>query len=366
MLMSRRDIDALRMVCWCQCVDANDMLRVFTKTELDNLRYLRLIKRYVRNGAYTATAVGLSFLRRALSDELPDLTLSYHSQAMLRRMRVSQIVLTAYQAGINPFITKTEELTKEPSMFLSAISRSRGSNPWGSTRVAALAHFGGQVFAFHYVCPEIGPLSLSDELMTFSNQSAHLHGQQRGIVFAGASYGDVLAELQNLSDGGYSRLIGYGDAYSILQLPVYILSCDAVGAVQLRLMSLPDYRRRLTLAALRDQFSPPPEELPECDALFQGVPFLMAADMDLRRIDAALNKARSFGTEKPVLAALEGQAEAVLYERYRDTGKARVFALTEEALAAALGTGGLIYEPKSGPYLTRKGETIDAPPIKAG
>ena len=41
-----------------------------------------------------------------------------------------------------------------------------------------------------------------------------------------------------------------------------------------------------------------------------------------------------------MLAALEAQAEAVLYARYRDTGKARVFTLTDAALQEFLGGEG--------------------------
>ena len=65
-----------------------------------------------------------------------------------------------------------------------------------------------------------------------------------------------------------------------------------------------------------------------------------------------------------ILAALEAQAEAVLYARYRDTGKARVFTLTDAALKEFLGAEGTGRDPSQLPFTTAKGEVIHAPLIK--
>ena len=65
------------------------------------------------------------------------------------------------------------------------------------------------------------------------------------------------------------------------------------------------------------------------------------------------------------MAALEGQAEAVLYARYRDTGMARVFTLTEAALTDFLGGPPTLYTPTRTQFLTEKGDVVDAPPIQA-
>ena len=58
----------------------------------------------------------------------------------------------------------------------------------------------------------------------------------------------------------------------------------------------------------------------------------MAADMDLRRIDAVLQAAKANGMKQIAIATLRGQAETVLFPRYRDTGLARVFAGAGELL----------------------------------
>ena len=172
-----------------------------------------------------------------------------------------------------------------------------------------------------------------------------------------------MSMVPTLSPG--DRLIGYGEAYQRLRMDAHLVTCDTTGALQLAIMARPDYRRRLTRLAVQSKFVPPPEDFPGCDAFYEGAPFLLAADMDLRRIDAAIQTAYERGCYPVVLAALAGQAEAVLYARYRDTGKARVFRLTDSALREFFGTDSPLYAPSHQQFLTAKGEAIGAPLIQA-
>lgn len=365
MVFSERDMAVLRLLRWCQYVRPEDLTGLASKTELQNLMCLGLVKRHRTSGAYALTSRGLSFVGELFSGRVPNLSQSYHKDAILRRLRVSRVALTAYRAGVQIFTTSTEELSTSPTLFLSAITRGRGSNPWGSTRVAALMHLGGLICAVHYVCPGIGKVALTDELTAFSNQAAPYQTLQRGMIFAGETYQDILTELAEPGPERDTKLIPYGEVYRCLGLPVYLLSCDDVGALQLRLMSVPDYRRRLTQAALKSQYAPPPEDLPGLDAVFHGLPFVMAVDMDLRRIDAALKTAYERGCSQIAMAALEGQAEAVLFSRYRDTGKARVFILTQAALTEVLGGPPVLHTPPRMQFVTEKGDVVDAPLIQA-
>ena len=330
-IFSERDIDALRLLCWCQYIRTEDMGELLTETEQCNLMLLGLMRQHKRSMAYTLTNQGRSFLARVLHGALPELAQSYHKDAIQRRLRLARLILPAYRGSVYPFTVAVEDLLHSPSLFLAAVTRSRGANPWGSTRIAAIARLGELLCATHYVCPGIGKLALTDELNAFTNQTARFRDTRRAFLFSGESYGDILTELEIPEPRTDAKLISYGAAYRCLQFPVYLLSCDGTGAVQLQIMSVPDYRRKLTRAALKGQYQPP--ENPAWDALFQSIPFVMAADMDLRRIDAAVSEACQKGFPQIALAALAGQAETVLFPRYRDTGKARVFILTNEAVS---------------------------------
>jgi len=336
---------------------------VATEPERENLAALGLVKRHEKSGALVLTGKGFEFLQTLLGN-IPRPALPYHDYAVQRRLRVSRLAVTAYRAGVDIFKGTPEELAESPSLALSTYTRGRGSNPWGSTRVAAITRLENCLYAMHYVCPGIGKLALMDELAAFSNQTARFHDTRRAFLFAGDSYRDLICELERPPDREDAKLLNYGGVYRCLQLPVHLLSCDATGAVQLQIMAVPDYRQKLTMAALKNQYRPPPPDVPEWDAMFQNTPFVLAADMDLRRVDAALRAARARGCRQIALAALEGQAEKILFSRYRDTGLARVFVLTAEAVSMTTSRKPAPYSPPRTQFMTEKGDVVDAPPIQ--
>ena len=92
---------------------------------------------------------------------------------------------------------------------------------------------------------------------------------------------------------------------------------------------------------------------------------LSLPEEDLRRLDAAISIARQEGYPQIAVAALEGQAETILFPRYRDTGKARVFILAGEAVSEVTGRPPVPYTPPRTQFLTAEGDVIDAPPFKA-
>ena len=149
-----------------------------------------------------------------------------------------------------------------------------------------------------------------------------------------------------------------------MKLPLLLLPCNETGCLQLRIMGVPNYRELLARIILKSHYVPPPADRSMYDALYQGVPFVMAADMDLRRIDAAVETARSDGISQIALAALPEQVEAVLNRRYRETGKARVFTITDAALRELLGSTAP-YAPPDLPFYTSEGSVLDVPPLKA-
>ena len=249
-------------------------------------------------------------------------------------------------------------------MFLPMIARNRGSNPWGSTRVAALVHTGDLMCAVHWVSPGIGCVALTDELTAFQNHTAAIPAKQRAIIFAASSYEEILSELDTVQEKQNTRLQTYREVYDCLKLPLFLLPCNDTGCLQLRIMGVPNYRELLARIILKSHYVPPPANRAMYDALYQGVPFVMAADMNLRHIDAAVEAARSDGISQIALAALPEQVETVLNRRYRESGRARVFTITDAALRELLGST-TPYTPHDLPFYTSEGGVLDVPPLKA-
>ena len=364
-LFSDLDMDVLRLIAWCQYLAPEELDGLCTETERCNLLGTGLIKLHRKSGSLILTGKGAAFLQEQFGPHVPGTPPSYRESIIRRRLRLSQIVLTAYRSGIHVFTLHPEDLTEENSLFLPAITRGRGRNPWGNTRMAAISHLGELACAVHYVEPGIGKILLVDELTAFSNNIAFLKSHPLRLFFAGASYAEILSELETPPEEPSERLMTYGEAYAQLHLPVHLLSCDTTGALQLQIMAQPDYRRRLARAALKSQYRPPPQEVPEWDALFRDRPFVMAADMDLKRVDAAISAAQANGQPSIALAALEEQVKTVFLHRYRDKGLAQVFTLTEGALAE-LGCGAGSLRPSiRRPFWTEKGDVVHAPLIQA-
>ena len=363
MIFTTRDLDILRFLRWCRFVLAEDLTGAFSKAEVQNLEILRLIKLYQPAQAYTLTAAGNRLLDTAFPKLPAAVAPAYKAADTIRRIRQAKLVTTAYQAGVPVFTADVSALC-EQTMFLPMIARNRGTNPWGSTRVAALLHTGDLMCAIHWVSTGIGCVALTDELTAFQNHTASIPAKQRAIIFAASSYEEILAELDAGQEIQNTRLQSYREVYDCLKLPLLLLPCNETGCLQLRIMGVPNYRELLARIILKSHYVPQPADRAMYDALYQGAPFVMAADMDLRRIDAALDAARLDGLSQIALAALPEQVEVVLNRRYRETGKARVFTITESALRELLGSIAP-YTPPDLPFYTSEGSVLDVPPLKA-
>ena len=364
MMLSQRDLDILRLLRWCRMIRSKELYETFSKNEVMNLCAAQMIRFSDAAKAWLLTPCGNRVLGSAGVVLPPATAPTYREPDIMRRLRLAQIVTTAYASGVNIFLTKESELQSQPSLFLPFLHRNRGSNPWGSTRVAALLHTGDLMCAIHWVSPGIGCVALTDELTAFQNHTAAIPVKQRAIIFAASSYEEILSELDTVQEKQNTRLQSYREVYDCLKLPLFLLPCNDTGCLQLRIMGVPNYRELLARIILKSHYVLPPADRTMYDAMYQGAPFVMAADMDLRRIDAALNAARLDGLSQIALAALPEQVEAVLNRRYRETGKARVFTITESALRELLGSIAP-YAPPDLPFYTSEGSVLDVPPLKA-
>ena len=364
MMLSCSDLDILRLLRWCRMIRSKELYETFSKYEVMNLCAAQMIRFSEAAKAWCLTPCGNRVLGSSGFALPPAKAPTYREPNITRRLRLAQIVTTAYAAGVNIFLTKESELRSQPSLFLPFLHRNRGSNPWGSTRVAALLHTGDLMCAIHWVNPGIGCVALTDELTAFQNHTAAIPAKQRAMIFAASSYEEILAELDAGQKDQNTRLQSYREVYDCLKLPLFLLPCNETGCLQLRILGIPNYRELLAKIILKSHYVPPPADRAMYDALYQGVPFVMAADMNLRRIDAAVETACSDGLSQIVLAAFPEQVEAVLNRRYRETGKARVFTITESALRELLGSI-VPYTPPDLPFYTSEGSVLDVPPLKA-
>lgn len=79
MLFSVRDVDVLRLLCWCQNIRPQDLNSISTKAERENLMALGFIKLHERSGTLTLTGSGRALLDLIFNGAIPSLSLSYHA-----------------------------------------------------------------------------------------------------------------------------------------------------------------------------------------------------------------------------------------------------------------------------------------------
>ena len=104
-LFSVRDVDVLRLLCWCQNIRPQDLNSISTKAERENLMALGFIKLHERSGTLTLTGSGRALLELIFNGAIPSLSLSYHGAAIERRIRLSRLMLSAYRAGMDMILT---------------------------------------------------------------------------------------------------------------------------------------------------------------------------------------------------------------------------------------------------------------------
>lgn len=126
MLFSVRDVDVLRLLCWCQNIRPQDLNSISTKAERENLMALGFIKLHERSGTLTLTGSGRALLELIFNGAIPSLSLSYHGAAIERRIRLSRLMLSAYRAGIDVFASEVNVAREIPSLFLHQLQELEG------------------------------------------------------------------------------------------------------------------------------------------------------------------------------------------------------------------------------------------------
>ena len=359
MFFSTDEIEALLLFRWCHFISTKDYHRVISREVIQSLLYYHIISENEEYKAYKLSQPGIDLINERLSYRPPYKRPTYKVPYVSRRLLVSNFVLTAYNAGLIVFNTEESSLQKNASLYLAAQSRGTGYNPWGSSRIAALVRLGNIVCGVHGIYRDVGTLALNDEMKALTNCASRFSGVTPAVILTGKSYDVILAEITAPAKGKKTKKETYADLFGQSPYPVFLIPCNAVGSQQLIMMTKPDYRKRMTKIALGDAIAPPPHYHPEWDGLLDGVPVVMAADMDLRRIDAAAESAKAGGHAPIILICLKGQ-QSLLRERYKATGLAQkvfTFRADNPEYREAI----KLYTPSGDLYTTAKGEWIHVP-----
>lgn len=77
MIFCQREIDALRLLCWCRYVSPDSLRRIITQTEMSNLTTLGYIKEHPKSHALIPTYKAVELLQAAFDGAVPELIRVY-------------------------------------------------------------------------------------------------------------------------------------------------------------------------------------------------------------------------------------------------------------------------------------------------
>lgn len=273
------------------------------------------------------------------------------------------MMLTFYEAGLPIFHMHPAEIGNADGFCLSSITKGQGTNLWGNSRIAGILSIGHTAFAVHYVCPNIGRITMLNELNTLSIGASPLGKPRLAFIYVGDTYEEVMEELtatypQPTNSKKKQTRIYYKDAFNQSTKSIHLLTCGTLGALQLKIMQNSDHYTRLAMATLGNAYQPPTQD-DDCDAFYLGTPFYVAVDMNLTRLDRACTRGFIH------ILALEEQAVSVLIPRYGQTGLAKVYGIPQSVIEQFFGGPISYYSQEETPYRTKGGDVVYAPYIQA-
>lgn len=360
MLFSLSDIECLCCLHWCGLAALPVLRRRYTEEDIDALLRLNYLRHSEPAGAIAITEKGRQLLEALPLVIPPRCSRTSRPELIARRKHLAELTVLFLNAGFQALTLSLSQLTQSPAYYLTALSRGKDKqgNPWGNSRLAAVAAVCDCLYAVHYVAPDIGRVSLADELRALSSV-AGLPQSRRAFIFAGAGLPQLWAELCREDAAAGSRSMFYAEAFRRLELPIHLLSCDSLGSLQLCIMAQPDYREKLIAAALGNERRPP--QLPGSDASFRGRPFVLAVDLELRNL-SAVRKAAAAQGQRLIIAALPEQKQQLLSKLYPQD---IITTISPQTLALAFGRGvASLTPPDRTPYQTQEGAYLYVPPVQ--
>ena len=88
MVFSERDIDLLRLLCWCQYLPPEAACQICPEAEVQLLRSMGLVRQHRTSGALLLTTQGAEWLGGICPGGVPAFSRSYHKSAIQRRLRI--------------------------------------------------------------------------------------------------------------------------------------------------------------------------------------------------------------------------------------------------------------------------------------
>ena len=288
------------------------------------------------------------------------------AKTLLRRKQGTEIALTFYRSGYDIFSDSLVALDA-PCSYLSSMALRRNTqtpcNIFGGARFAGIGRNYGNTYLCYYI--DEGRIYYTNERRFFMSAVSKTQCTS-SVIYFGKSYNqiaNIVLKKPVDTQKKKNNLLSFYEVYRKSTLPVHLVECSDVGAMQLLLMGQEHYRIHIAKLALGEQFAPPYQFVNSGDASFKGgehLPVTIGIDMDIKHIRAVHKGAKEHAHNTIAVVAFKEQLPAL--EKLCASFKPKLYGIDSKETLLAFGL--TLQEQTKVPYLTQKGEYINVPIIK--
>lgn len=360
MIFDAAEIELLRLAGWFKGLPSGLSERfgstVFSPAETAPLESLGLLYLSPGRRQYRLTPLGWEFLAGIGFPYPQDAKYVSDPAKTRRREQAAKVMFTFHRAGFDVFRDRLEDLD-EPGVFLSteAMQRSlrrQNTKIWNGLRMCGVGRMGDCGCLVHFA---------DERGMYFVNEMARFRQAAAGCsqtisVYGADRYTDAARWLTHEPPAGEKKhksdWTSFCTAAKMTQMPLSLLECSDAGAVQLLVMGTLGYREKIARLVLSDAYRPPGGGLPDTDATLEGFPFVVAMDMDVKRLRRACRSVFGAGLSRLSVVAFPEQLGA-LVELFGVVGQIEFYQVEKEQVTAALGLR--LHDPGREPFHRKEG-----------
>jgi len=315
MIFDTAEIELLRLAGWFKGLPSDLSERfdtsIFSPAGIGALKSLHLLYHAPERRQYRLTPLGWEFLAEIGFPYPQDAKYVSDPVKTRRREQAAKVMLTFHRAGFDVFRDRLEDLS-EPGVFLSteAMQRSlrrQNTKVWNGLRMCGVGRLGDRGCLVHFA-DELG-MYFAGEMTRFRQAAAGC--SQTASIYAADRYTDAAWWLIHEPPAGEKKhksdWTSFCTAARMTQMPLHLLECGDAGAVQLLVMATPGCREKIARLALADAYQPPHSDLPDTDATLDGIPLVVAMDMDVKRLQRACQAVFGVGLPRLSIAAFPEQ-----------------------------------------------------------
>ncbi|MBO4949562.1 MAG: hypothetical protein J6E38_00930 [Clostridia bacterium] len=296
MIFDTRDFGVLNLCGLCRYIPS-DLWRyydseLFTATAMFTLEERGYIKMQSNGESYKLTYKGREALAEMGYTYSEDMRLDLKRPAYRRRLKNAHCNVTMHLAGIDVFCRNTSELAEKDIGYLSSLMvRTSRNKSLAGTRFLGILKIGETASVVYYIENEEDWIIPGYEKETFASLISTVRSVNKTkLILAGKSLEELwkVTHPQNQSEKLPRGMTRFDRALEELGYDYSLVPLGRDGVAQLSLLRSWGYRE--SIANGLGYVDIIPSQLSMCDGMKDGVPCIIAVDVNIRRLIRTLKQ----------------------------------------------------------------------------